>query len=268
MSRVLFILAFVGIFLCSSCLMRKTEYVKDMSPDSLYNIKAVEAIKIQPADRVSITVHSKNIELAAPFNTSLGGYTLALEAEILKGINADNSFEKGYLVDPQGYIDFPILGKIKIAGLSVDEVSKSISKLIKDNNYIDDPLVKVNLLNFKILTLGTIQNLVIPVPEGKMTLMEAIVLAGGLQVNSDESRVMVIREENGERKMIVNNVAKYDVFNSEGYQLKQNDIVYVPPRYKETSPGFNSFWQIAGTLFGLISLTFTGLVLLRNNNGK
>jgi len=110
------------------------------------------------------------------------------------------------------------------------------------------------LLNFKVMTMGTITNKVLTVVDGKMTLIEAIVLSGGLTPNSDASKVMVIREEGGDRKMIVANLEKYDVFNSEGFDLRQNDIVYVAPKYKQVTPGTQSVWQTVGMLFGVISL--------------
>jgi len=254
MNRILLLLTFLSVFIFSSCLMRKIEYVKDMTPDSLYKIKSSEVLKIQPKDRLSITVHSKNIELSAPFNTDIGGYSLATESDIIKGINADETFEKGYLVDSDGNINFPVLGKIKVSGLSTDEIKNHIANLIIQNNYINDPLVKVNLLNFKVMTMGTITNKVLTVVDGKMTLIEAIVLSGGLTPNSDASKVMVIREEGGDRKMIVANLEKYDVFNSEGFDLRQNDIVYVAPKYKQVTPGTQSVWQTVGMLFGVISL--------------
>lgn len=261
MNRIILLLPLLGIFLFSSCLMRKIEYVKDMTPDSLYQIKASDALKIQPNDRLAITVHSKNIELSAPFNTELGGYALATEADIIKGVNSDETFEKGYLVDMNGFIDFPVLGKIKVSELSTEEVRALVSKMIKENNYIDDPLVKVNLLNFKIMTMGTITNQVWTVPNGKITLLEAIIQAGGLTANSDASKIMIIREQGDERKLIITDMEQYDMFNSEAYHLQQNDIVYVSPKYKQVSPGTQSIWQMVGMLFGVASLTLTAAAL-------
>lgn len=254
MNRILLFLILLGPFFFSSCLMQKVQYVKNMTPDSLYNIKVSEALKIQPNDRLSIKIYSKDRELAAPFNTELGGYSLTLESEIVKGVNAENSFENGYLVDSDGNIDFPVFGKIKVSSLSMEEIKELISKRIKDNNYIEDPLVKVNLLNFKIMTMGTVQNSVLNVTDGKITLLEAIVQAGGLTLNSDASEVKIIREQNGERQLIVANLEDYDMFNSEAYYLQQNDIVYVPQKYRLMSPGTQSIWQVMGMVFGLVSV--------------
>lgn len=267
MNRILIFCGLISLFLLSSCLMKKVEYFTNMSPDSLYNIKVSEALKIQPNDRLGITIRSKDAELAAPFNTDLGGYTLSTESEVIRSVNKDESFEVGYLVDKDGFITLPILGKIQVAGLSMDEVKLFVAKQLKDKNYIQDPDVKVKLLNFKIITMGTIQNSVYNVPDGKITLLEAIVKAGGLTPNSDATKVMVIREEGGERKMLVNNMEDYNVFNSESFYLQQNDIVYVAPKYKQVTPGTSSMWQTIGMVFSFITLTLTTIALI-NNNGK
>lgn len=261
MNRILIFFSLIVIFSFSSCMMSKVQYLKNMSPDSLYNIKASKALKIQANDRLSITVHSKNIELSAPFNTELGGYSLATDDDIIKGVNSDDSFEKGYLVLKDGSINFPILGKIKVTGLSTDEIENLIASQIISNNYISDPLVKVKLLNFKVMTMGEISNKVLTVTDGKITLLEAIVQSGGLTVNSDASKVMVIREHNGERKLLINNLEEYNMFNSEGYQLQQNDIVYVPAKFKQMTPGSQSTWQIVGMLIGVMSLGLSAAAL-------
>lgn len=263
MNRILFFLTLLGLFLFSSCIMRKIEYVKDMSPDSIYNIKVTEALKIQPEDRLSILVLSKNIELAAPFNTNLGGYKLIDEAKVVDGVNTTNSFGEGYLVDAEGTIDFPIFGKIKVAGMSMDELEKHISTMLKENNYIEDPEIKVNLLNFKIMTMGNISNSIIQVQSGKITLLEAIVKSGGLKLDSDARSVRVIREEGGKQKLLVVDMEQYDMFNSEAYHLKQNDIVYVPQKYAELSPGTRSIWQVVGMVIGVVTLGITSVALFR-----
>lgn len=261
MNRILLFLILLGTFFFSSCMMQKIEYVKNMSPDSLYNIKVASALKIQPNDRLSIKVFSKDKELSAPFNTELGGYSLTVESEVVKSVNSENSLENGYLVDSDGDIDFPVFGKIHVAGLSMEQIKELISKMIKEKKYIEDPLVKVNLLNFKIMTMGTIENSVLNISEGKISLLEAIVQAGGLSLNSDATRVTVIREQNGERKLLLVDMQDYNMFNSEAYNLQQNDIVYVPQKYKQLSPGTQSVWQIAGMLIGVVSLGLTAIAL-------
>lgn len=260
MYRIL-IFSLVSVFFFSSCMMRKIEYVKDMSPDSLYKVKAAEALKIQSNDRISIKVHSKDFELSAPFNTHPGGYSLTTEKDVIKSIDTDNSFEEGYLVNKDGFIDFPILGKLKVSGLSTDEIQMLVTNRIKEENYIIDPLVKVNLLNFKVMVMGEIRNQIISVPDGRITLFEAIAKSDGINPNANAQRVVVIREQEGNRKLLTANLESYDVFDSEAYFLRQNDIVYVAPKYKQVTPGTQSVWQMVGMLFGVISLSVTAMAL-------
>lgn len=257
----LLLLIITTLFFLSSCMMRKIEYVKDMTPDSLYKMRAAESLKIQPSDRLSITVHSKDSELSAPFNTTPGGYSLTTDPTILKSADADNTFEKGYLVDKDGFINFPTLGKLKVIGLSMEEIEKMIATKIKTGQYIDDPLVKVNLLNFKVIVMGELRNQVIPVPEGRITVFEAIAMSLGVNSNADAQRVVVVREQEGFVKLLTVNLESHDVFNSEAYLLQQNDIVYVAPKYKQVTPGTQSVWQMVGMLFGVVSLSITALAL-------
>lgn len=281
MNRILLFCGLFSLFLFSSCVMNKIGYVKNMVPDSLYTIKVSDAITIQPADRLSITVStisSKNKDLAAPFNIETGGYTLSTEKEAVQGVNAVsslnpsgslntiNSVDRGYLVDSKGYIDYPVFGKIKVSGLSLEEIRSLLSNMLIGNNYITDPLVKVNLLNFKIMVMGDIQNMVIDVPNGKINILEAIVRAGGLPLTSDPENIMVIREEGDKRILYQNNIEKYDIYNSESFQLRQNDIVYVPAKYRQISPSTQTAWQLTGMFISILSLGISAAALFIRRN--
>ena len=110
--------------------------------------------------------------------------------------------------------------------------------------------------------MGTIQNKVLNIAERNITLLEAVVLAGGLNLQADATKVKVIREQNGERKLLIVNMEEYDMFNAEGYHLQQNDIVYVPQKNKLISPGTQSLWQVMGIFLGVISMTITSIALI------
>lgn len=265
MNRFLLVLITFGVFFFSSCLMKKIEYVKDMSTDSIYNIKASRIMKIQVEDRLSILVESENADLAIPFNRLVGGTTLLSDTKLVGEVNDNDNFEGGYLVDKDGFIEFPIFGKIKVEGLSTEEIEILIENLLAESNYIKKSEVKVKLLNFKIMMMGNVSNTILNVPEGKITILEAIVRNGGLNLTSDAKNVMVIREENGERRLLTVNMEKYDMFNSDVYNLQQNDIVYIKPKYGQLSPGFQNVWQVVGVIMGATSLILTSIVLFRSD---
>ena len=245
------------ILLCSACIVnKKIVLVEDMQTDTTYAAIDLPPIKVQKRDRLSIVVGAHSPELAAPFNQ--GGNTIAWDSGTIRsGGRSSNEQEKGYLVDEQGQIEFPILGSLKVEGLTLREVSGLIKDHLVRGQYINDPTVKVELRNLKVNMLGEVADVgVLVIPDAQITLMEAISMAGGLTVNAAPDRITVIREENGIRQVYVNNIQSRDIFESPVYYLQQNDIVYVEPRYAEVTPRTQNNWRYITTGFGLVSLVF------------
>ena len=128
---------------------------------------------------------------------------------------------------------------------------------------ISEPIVKVEILNFKISVTGTIGNRVLDAPDGRMTLLEAITKAGGIGVNAALDKITVIREEEGGRRKIVTNIQSQEIFNSPAYYLKQNDIVYIEPKSAEITPKEDRFWRYFGVGTGLLGTVIGILTLIR-----
>ena len=256
MKKYFFWIALFCLFSLNSCLIpQKVVYVKDMVIDSAYLAQTAPPLRVQNNDRLSIQVSSKNPELAAPFNLGNGGYLVDEQGKV----NLSSSIvTNNYLVGNNGSIDFPILGSIQVKGKTTDEIRYTIEDRLKSENLINDPQVKVDLLNLKITMMGEIGGVgTINVPEGRITLLEAISNAGGLTSNALSDQVMVIREENGVRKMYVNNVEETEIFNSPTYYLQQNDIVYVKPKAAKRTPREEQNWRYITMGTSLITLTFT-----------
>jgi polysaccharide export outer membrane protein len=125
------------------------------------------------------------------------------------------------------------LGKLHVEGKKVSEVKEMIQDKIKAGNYIKDPLVSIEFLNFKYTVLGAAGAGTYNVEGDRITLLEAIAKAGDLGANARINRVQVIREEDGVRKVYEHDLRSKDVFESPAYYLQQNDIVYVVPKYKK-----------------------------------
>lgn len=267
MNRTLLLLASVLLLGLNSCVTKRNVYVKDMVADSLYTAMAAQELNVQKGDRLSIVVSAKNPELAAPFNNKTGAYSVGMQGEIqqteLEG--AESREFGGYLVDSDGAIEFPVLGKVAVEGLSLTEVKNRIHQLLVDGRFINEPLVHVEMLNFKVVMLGELSTVgVIHVPDRKITLLEAISRSRGLTQNGRSDRVTVIREENGTRRMIVTDIEGVDVFNSPAYYLQQNDIVYVEPRAGEVSQKTRTNMGIIGIGTGVLSVILLGLNLIIN----
>ncbi|WP_260395471.1 polysaccharide biosynthesis/export family protein [Elizabethkingia anophelis] len=246
----------------NSCVSKKVVYVQDMIPDTEYPVAEAPALRLQKNDRVSIQVSAKSLELAAPFNTVAGTYKVGTDGSISTGVD-QSSNAQGYLIDREGNIAFPVLGNLHVEGLTLEEVRDLVRNKLINNKLINEPIVKVEILNFKISIAGAIGNRVFEVPDGRMTLLEAITKAGGLTLNAAPDKVTVIREEDGVRRKIVTNIESQEVFNSPAYYLKQNDIVYIEPRNAEVTPREDRFWRYFGVGTGLLGTVISVLTLIR-----
>ena len=142
------LLLILAVMLLASCASRKQfVYLNDMTPGESYPINTAQGTVVHENDRLDIKVSCKNLELAVPFNTQTGAYQVSADGSV-RTAGVDLA-EQGYRVDADGCIVFPILGKIEVAGKSIKEVSELIETMIKDGDYISDPEVTIEFLNFK-----------------------------------------------------------------------------------------------------------------------
>ncbi|KUG10422.1 sugar transporter [Elizabethkingia sp. HvH-WGS333] len=262
MNKFILGLTLFSLILLNSCVSKKIVYVQDMIPDTEYPVAEAPAIRLQKNDRLSIQVSAKSLELAAPFNTVAGTYKVGNDGSVSTGID-QSSNAQGYLIDREGNIAFPVLGNLHVEGLTLEEVRDLIRNRLINDRLINEPIVKVEILNFKVSITGAIGNRVIDVPDGKMTLLEAITKAGGININAAPDKITVIREEDGMRRKIVTNIQSQEIFNSPAYYLRQNDIVYIEPRTTEVTPREDRFWRYFGTGMGLIGTVISVLTLIK-----
>ncbi len=200
-----------------------------------------EEPKIQVGDRLSIVVSALNAESVTPYNL----------------YSSPSSGLGGYLVEKDGKIQVPQLGEKDVAGLTRVQLQSILVKEL--SKFITDPMVTVQFLNFKVTVLGEIAKPgTIQIPEGKLSIIEAIGLAGDLKQYSNRSNILVIREKNGVREFGVVDILSRQVFNSPYYNLAQNDIVYVEPLVDkvESSQAFIKSLSIITTVISLVSTLF------------
>lgn len=262
MNKFILGLTLLCTVLLSSCLSKKVVYVNDMLPDTEYPVAEAPAIRLQKNDRISIQVSAKSLELAAPFNTVAGTYKVGTDGSVSTGVD-HSSNAQGYLIDREGNIAFPVLGNLHVEGLTLEEVRDLVRNKLINGQLINEPIVKVEILNFKISVTGAIGNRVLDAPDGRMTLLEAITKAGGLGVNAAPDKITVIREEEGVRRKIITNIQSQEIFNSPAYYLKQNDIVYIEPRSAEVTPKEDRFWRYFGIGTGVLGTVLSVLTLIR-----
>lgn len=249
------------IAILTSCnASKEIVYMQDATSGTNESHIAFRNIKIQPRDKLSIIVSSKNPELSSLFNLQMvntGG-----DQNVLMG--GQQLRQLGYTVDNTGSIDFPIFGRIKVEGLTREELSELVKKKIKDENYIQDPIVTVEFANLKFSVLGEVKSPGIYSIEGdRLTILEAIGMAQDLTIYGKRDNIMVVREENGIRTSYHLDLRSSDFFNSPAYYLQQNDVVYVQPnsvRAGQSSINENSFKSV--TLWTSITSLLISVAIL------
>ena len=217
------------VLLLTACTSsKKILYLQDVQPLKQQDIENQYEVKIHNDDLLAIMVNSKNPELALPFNMPLISYQVGYQSGYNQRI-------LGYLVDSDGNIDFPILGKIHAAGMTRKELTTYLKQRLIDEDYIKDPVVTVQFLNFKISVMGEVNRPgSFDINSDRITLLEALSKAGDLTIYGRRDRVAVIREVDGVRTILYHDLRSSDIFQSPCYYLQQNDIVYVEPNKAKT----------------------------------
>ena len=237
-------------------------YLQNLDINKQESISASKGITIQPKDVLSIIVSCKDAELATMFNLPVVSYQT--NSEIVSSTGGTQQL-LGYAVDENGEIKLPVLGKMKVAGMTRWEVQEKIKSELKSRELLKDMVVTVEFRNFKISILGEVKNPGSYSIEGdKVNVLEAISMAGDLTIYGLRDQVYVIREEGGERTVYRLNLKSAEVFQSPAYYLKQNDVVYVQPnkvRAGESNLNENSMKSI-GIWISIASLLTTVATLV------
>ena len=266
MDKTIKLACLLAIIIFSSCASRQDfVYLHDMDELQEYPmVQKYEAI-IHRDDRLSIIVNSKNPELSLPFNMSGSrSYSVEADGSISNnevGVLSDEK-EKGYLVDINGNIDFPVLGQLHVEGLTRRQLTELIKKRLINEELLKDPMVTVNFLNFKFSVLGEVGHVgTFEVKGDRITLLEALAMAGDLTPRSRLDRIAVIREYGNKRRILFHDIRSKDIFTSPYYYLQQNDIVYVEPTNMKATEQAQRKLSTWSMILSFIT-TITSLVLL------
>ena len=225
--KKLILSAVAGLFLLSSCApVKDIAYFQNKVNNEPEKIDKHAGIVIQPKDMLSIVVSSRNPELALMFNLMMVQQMPG--AEVSKGNGQQRLL--GYVVDNDGCIDYPVLGILKVAGLTRWELAEMIKNKLIREGYLTDAVVTVEFMNFKVSVLGEVGAPGTYAIEGdKVTILQALSLARDLTIYGQRENVSVIRERNGERIFYQVNLCDVNLFQSPAYYLQQNDVIYVEP---------------------------------------
>lgn len=215
-------------------------YLQDVKDGDAVALGASHEVTIQPSDVLNIivsTVNSSDAELVKPFNlmplTSGGSFA---------GSVADTPVQ-GYLVDSEGYITYPTFGKLHVGGMTRNELINFLTQKLVDSEQLKEPIVSVAFLNLKVNIMGEVAR---PgsyaITSNRMTLLDALSMAGDLTIYGRRDKLLIIREEDGQRKNAYVNLKSKDLFSSPYFYLKQNDVVYVLPNKRKADQSVVSPW--------------------------
>jgi polysaccharide export outer membrane protein len=280
--RALFLVAvlpLLSLFFLSSCTAYR-QNAKRINRDFLYFQKGVDSLQditfspltIKPNDLLNISVSSNtlNQEQAALFNAANFGGISGNNGGVMinqQQMGGANIF--GFLVDEQGFIKYPIIGAIKAAGLSRVELAQAIEKALAQKELVKEPVVEVRYLQLRINVLGEVRS---PGPKNfpsdRISILDVISASGDLTERGRRDNILVLREENGKKKVYKVNLLNTDFINSPVFQLQQNDVVYVQPnsiKLKEVNfdPQFNRDLQVGMTVASAFSFFINIFLLLK-----
>lgn len=212
---------FIALSLFTSCASRKDLVYFQPDSTQLNTSYELNAPKLQPGDILAISVTADDVRATEPFN-QVSPYNSS------GTLQNTNPFIPTYAIDVNGDIDFPKLGKINLGGKTRTQAMEYLKSEI--GKYIVNPGISMEVRNFRVTVLGEVKNPgSFPINNDRITLLEAIGMAGDLTINGVRNNIMVIREQNGKKEEFRVDLTKRDALNSPVYYLAQNDVVYVEP---------------------------------------
>lgn len=253
--------ALLTAFLLASCAAQKRVwYLQDAQPYTPEQIAENGQIRIKPLDRLTVIVNSQDPELAVPFNSSTS--LNSLSGSQTSGASSSQSLQVR-TVDEEGMLDMPVIGKIRCKGLTRHELANAIAEKIVAGGYINDPSVNVQFDDMKISVIGEVTR---PgqytLTRDKVTILDALAMAGDLTVYGIRTDIAVQREVDGVRTIEYLDLTSKDIFSSPAYYIQQNDVIYVKPnKYKaqsgEISQNRSFYLSLVGTAISVATLIVT-----------
>ncbi len=252
----LFSFATILIFIVfsTSCVdQQKLKYFANLSDSQIVhlpNLQRSQAI-IMPDDILDIKIAGANESTSALLNTYSANPSAGVSS------NSNTSSVTGYIVDINGEIEFPIIGKVKAGGLTKEQFKDHLKERV--GKYLKDPLISVKFSNFRFTVLGEVK---VPgsfvVPNERVTILEALGLAGDMTSYSRRSGVKILRDSSGVREIGIVDFADKSLFNSKYYYLQRNDVIYIEPeKYKTRFEDITRISSITATIVSLLAISIT-----------
>ena len=267
-----------GALALGSCSTPKEiAYFQDMSSADGQRIVESNPIRVRPKDKISIIVNCKSPELTALFNLPYVTQRLGENTRSTIATGYSQGYISGYTVDERGFVDFPVLGEISVAGLTREEIAAEVKRELNEQGQATDAVVTVDFMNLYYQVLGEVAK---PgryaIDKDAVTILDAIGTAGDLTIYGRRECVRVLRNESGRvRAYEVSLCSASDLISSPAYYVQQGDVIYVDPndvRARQSTVNGNnvrstSFWISLTSLAATVTNTVV-LLLTRSGSGN
>ena len=265
------LLAACAALLSSCATPKEVVYFQDLqqTDGTLAAVQAKE-IRVRPDDKISIIVNSRDPQLTDLFNLPYVSRQLGQTLRSVTSTYGQSQGVSGYTVDSDGNIDFPVLGKIHVEGMTREEIGRCIKDELIGQDLVKDPMVTVEFMNLTVSVMGEVAK---PgryaIERDRITILDALSMAGDLTIYGRRDAVMVQRMEGDTLQVYeLNLVSGQDVYNSPAFYLQQNDLVYVAPndvKVRESTVNGNnirstSFWISLGSLLTSVAVLITNIL--------
>lgn len=255
-TQLYLLLAMSAVFFSSCNYQKKLQeqlYFND-ALDSTQRMLSRYSATIKVDDRISIQVSALNPESAIPYNLSVAGSGMA------------SATATGYLVERDGSILFPQFGRLSVEGKTLTEVRSMLLDSL--NKFLVDPIVTVQYANAKIIVMGEVGHPgILQIPDGKLTILEAITMSGDIPYTGRKDNILIVREDNGQRDFARIDIRSHNIYKSPYYFLRQNDLIFVEPTIQkirqQTNQTFLTNVSLITSVVGIISTTLALFIYLK-----
>ena len=251
-TKISIILVLIVLSSCAST-QQVVRFQDEPLTNAIENLNSNFELRFKTDDLLTIDVSAVDPLVARPFNLPVVSYNASV-------INAQGILKmQTYLIDTYGNIEFPVLGTIKIGGLTRSEANNLLKEKLTE--YIKNPIVNIRLANFTITVLGEVNSPgTYTVQDEKISLIEALGLAGDLTIQGRRDNILLVREIDGEKRYAFFDLTSINVVNSQNYYLTQNDFIYVEPNTAKIKS--SSYNQNNGIILGAVGILVTIAAIL------
>jgi len=276
MKRTLILLAVLAATLASCGTPKEIVYFQDIKGETTLRADKAEPIRLKPTDQISVIVNSRDPQVTAMFNLPYYTKSIGSSQSLTAGsalMSSTQTGMSGYTVDSDGYIDFPVLGKILVAGLTREEAEETIKEELLDSRQIKDPVVIIEFMNLGFSILGEVNK---PgrykIDRDRFTVLDAIGLAGDLTINGRRDNVLLVRHDGTkDHTYTLNLMDARKLYASPAFYIQQGDVIYVTPndkRIRESTVNANnvrstSFWISLTSLLTSVGLFVLNLMTMK-----